>query len=377
MICQRELGHEITALCPDDEWAREIREQGFRVIDVPWLRHDPWATPRAALRTWSVCRRERFDIVHATNALPGLFGGPAARLAGGASIIQTIRAWPLNEPRGFAVRLAVSLLEPITSRACDAVLFQNPDDMVSWLQLRGVPRDRATLVGNGIPVAAFDRRLDRSARVRIRTEFDIPKDAFVLSVVARFEPAKGHDQLLAGLKGLRGRPGPPVVALLTGTGAGEARIRAEVERLGLESEVRFTGYRDDIPDLLVASDAAVLTSLYEGIPRGLMESMAAGLPVVATDVPGTRSLVVDGRTGFLVPLGDAPALAEALQLLRTDPDRMAALGRAGRQRIETEFDERQVTDRIVAVYEHVRAGAAGPLPTWEVEQAEEVAVDVV
>ncbi|MGW8282674.1 MAG: glycosyltransferase, partial [Gemmatimonadota bacterium] len=82
MICQRDQGHEVTALCPDDEWAVAIHDAGFRVIDVPWLRHDVGVTPRAALRTWQVCRRERFDIVNTTNALPGLFGRPAARLAG-------------------------------------------------------------------------------------------------------------------------------------------------------------------------------------------------------------------------------------------------------------------------------------------------------
>jgi glycosyltransferase involved in cell wall biosynthesis len=211
--------------------------------------------------------------------------------------------------------------------------------------------------------------------VRLRSEFDIPEAAFVLSVVARFEPAKGHEQLLAGLKVLQDLPGPPVVVLLAGTGEGEKRVRAEVERLGLEHAVRFTGYRNDIPDLLVASDAAVLTSLYEGIPRALMESMGAGLPVVATDVPGTRSLVVDGQTGFLVPLGDVAALADALQALRTDPELAEMLGRAGRQRIETEFDERIITDRIVAVYEHIRGRTGGPLPSWDPSQTQEIADD--
>ena len=372
MIRQRAAGHDITALCPDDEWAEGIRAAGFRVIDVPWLRHDVLATPRAAIRTWSVCRRERFDIVHTTNALPGLLGRPAARLAGGAAVVHTCRAWPLNQPRTFVQKLGMWMGEPVAGLASDAILFQNPDDMSSWSALPGVPRSRATLVGNGVDVEAFDRRVDRGARERIRAEFAIPSDAFVIAVIARFEPHKGHDHLLHGLRSLGERPGPPVVTLLAGTGDDEEQVRATVDRLGLADSVRFTGYRDDVPDLLVASDVSVLTSLYEGIPRALMESMTLGLPIVATDVPGTRTLIVDERTGFLVPVGDVQLLADRLQLLRTDPDRAAALGRAGRERIERYFDERQVTERVLEVYEHVRARRPGPLPTWSIGGTEEI-----
>lgn len=364
MICQRDQGHDVTAVCPDDEWAVAIHDAGFRVIDVPWLRHDVSVSPRAAFRTWQACRRERFDIVNTTNALPGLFGRPAARLAG-AHVVQTVRAWPLNEPRKLVERIGMKTLEPIVAYVTDAIMFQNPDDMRSWSELIGTPRSRATLIGNGLDIVALDRRIDRSARERIRREFEIPDEAFVIAVVARFETAKGHDQMLAGLRSLLDRPGPPVVALFAGTGSEEARIRAEVDRLGLTDTVRFTGYRDDVPDLLVASDVSALSSLYEGIPRALMESMTIGLPVVATDVPGTRTLVVDRHTGFLVPLGDAEMLADRLQQLRTDPELAASLGRASRERIERHFDERQVTARVLAVYEHVLAGKRGSLPAWD------------
>ncbi len=367
---QRELGHDVTALCPDDEWAVAIREAGFRVVDVPWIRHDLTAAPRAAARTWAVCRRERFDVVHTHNALPGLLGRPAARLAGQPVIVHTVRAWPLNEPRSLAQRIGMRVMEPIAARACDAILFQNPDDMATWATLPGVPRGRATLVGNGIDVAALDARIDRAARGRIRAELGIPDAAFVAVVVARFETAKGHGHLLDGLRALQRLSGPPVVTLLVGRGEDEDAVRARVAQLGLADSVRFTGYRKDVPDLLVASDVSVLTSLYEGIPRALMESMATGLPVVATDVPGTRTLVVDGRTGLLVRPGDVAGLVDALQRVRADPGLAAELGRAGRRRIERAFDERQVTDRVLAVYEHLRAGVEGPLPRWDLEDRE-------
>ena len=100
---------------------------------------------------------------------------------------------------------------------------------------------------------------------------------------------------------------------------------------------------------------------------------AIGDPLVATNVPGTRELVVDDQTGFLVPFGDFDALADRMQLLRTSPELAAALGRAGRERIQAHFDERQVTARVLAVYEHVRERKAGPLPQWNPGRAPEVA----
>jgi glycosyltransferase involved in cell wall biosynthesis len=168
-----------------------------------------------------------------------------------------------------------------------------------------------------------------------------------------------------------------VVALLVGRGEDESDVRAQVDRLGLVDSVRFTGYRNDVPDLLVASDASVLTSLYEGIPRALMEAMVVGLPVVATDVPGTRTLVAHGVTGFLSAPGDVQSFAFNLQRLRSEPATSTELGVNGRRRVESRFDESAVTDRVLTIYEHVRARTPGPLPQWDPAEPEEAASESV
>ena len=101
--------------------------------------------------------------------------------------------------------------------------------------------------------------------------------------------------------------------------------------------VRFLGHREDVPTLLAASDLLVLPSLYEGLPNVVLEAMHQAKPVVATDAPGTNELVVDGATGRLVPLGETKALAKALHDLIRDPERRAAMGLAGRDRLEPQF----------------------------------------
>ena len=116
---------------------------------------------------------------------------------------------------------------------------------------------------------------------------------------------------------------------------------------GLADRFQLLGLRPDVPDLLAAADLFVLPSLWEGLPMALVEAMAAGLPVVATEVSGTRAVMVDGETGLLVPPGDVPALARAITALLCDPARAAAMGAAGRRRVETYFSARkQAADHL-------------------------------
>jgi glycosyltransferase involved in cell wall biosynthesis len=123
-----------------------------------------------------------------------------------------------------------------------------------------------------------------------------------------------------------------------------------VAGLDLQWAVEFLGYRYDIPELTAASDVAVLTSVKEGIPRALMEAMAVGVPVVATDVKGSREVVVDGTTGFLVPLDDEVALADRLALLLARPALRRSLGAGGIAHARAHFDEEAVVDRLVQMY---------------------------
>ncbi len=365
MKLQKEEGHDVVALCPDDEWALPLKAEGIRVVDIPFRRHSVWFTLVAGIRVRAVCRRERFDVAHTHNSLPGVAGRIAAGRARVPAVVHTCHAWPLHQPRGRLFTWTYRLLETIAGRHCHAVLFQNPDDMRSCLSLGIVPRDKATLTGNGIDAGAFLARVSPRARDRVRRELGIDDDAFVVVTVARLEPPKGHDFLLRGLGRLLERTERRVVALFVGVGESEERLRTLARERGLGDVVRFTGYRDDIPDLMAAADASALTSRFEGVPRAVMEAMVSGLPVIATDVPGTRLLVREGETGLLVGFGDVEALAGALLRVAGDPALARRLGEAGRALVTTRFDERVVAERVRQVYDTVLAGEGRPLPRWE------------
>ena len=117
------------------------------------------------------------------------------------------------------------------------------------------------------------------------------------------------------------------------------------------------GNRDDVPDLLAASDLFVLPSLWEGLPMALIEAMASGLPIVATEVSGTIRVMVPGQTGILVPPGDAQKLAEAILQLLSDPERARAMGKAARRRVEREFSAQKQAEEHLALYHRLLRGA--------------------
>ena len=177
--------------------------------------------------------------------------------------------------------------------------------------------------------------------------------------VGRLAEQKRVDVLLEAFARLAGRR-PDVALRLAGDGPERAALERRAARLGLAGRVEWLGARDDVPALLAEATVLALPSSGEGVPNVALEAMAAGVPVVATDIPGTRDVVADGAEGLLVPAGDAPALAGALERVLGDPALRERLGQAGRARAEGDLDLARVAAEHVALFEGLlreRAGA--------------------
>jgi glycosyltransferase involved in cell wall biosynthesis len=167
--------------------------------------------------------------------------------------------------------------------------------------------------------------------------------------VATFKPQKGHRVLVEAVDAVARRV-PRLHVLLVGDGELAGSISAEIATRGLAGRIHMLGTRRDVADLLAASDSFVLPSLWEGLPVALVEAMASGLPVVATAVSGTSQVVDQGVTGWLVPAGDAAALAEAIAQLVSDPARAAAIGAAGRAHVTRVFGAAAQAERLVELF---------------------------
>jgi glycosyltransferase involved in cell wall biosynthesis len=204
-------------------------------------------------------------------------------------------------------------------------------------------------IANGISTDAYDHL---PTRTEARTQLDLPQSSFVIGIVARVTPSKGHQLLIEVFARMRTKIANAML-LIVGDGIGLSEVKAQVGRLGLNSPVRLMGERQDVPTILAAMDVFCLPSETEGMPMTILEAMAAGLPVVASNVGGIPELVEEGRTGFMVGPGAADELEAALVTLANDPERAREMGRLGRDRLWNEFSVKSTLSAYEELYREV------------------------
>ena len=207
----------------------------------------------------------------------------------------------------------------------------------------GLPASRVNVVYNGIPIDRFARTFTQGERTDARAEMQVAPDDLVVIQVARLDYLKDHLTAVRTLKRVSDQL-PDTRLVLVGEGPEEPAIRALIAELGLEEKVRLLGLRTDVPRLLAASDISLLTSISEGIPLTLIEAMAAGLPVVSTNVGGAAEIVLDQETGLLAPSGDDLALAEKILELAHSIGTRSRMGEQGRERALRVFSECEMHD---------------------------------
>jgi glycosyltransferase involved in cell wall biosynthesis len=219
----------------------------------------------------------------------------------------------------------------------------------------GIPASKVRRIYNGVDTLLYAPRPE--ARPRVRRQIGLSADHLVMGTVARLYPKKGVSTLLEAAAGLRSRI-PGLRLLIVGDGPERQRLSEQAAALGLHDQVVFLGERTDVPDLLAAMDIFAFPSLFEGFPNAVLEAMAAGLPVVATDIPGTNEVVQDGITGYLVPVDDPKAFAAKLVILAAEPTRRLAFGTAGRQAVIERFSLGHVARQFETLYtQHLTAAA--------------------
>jgi glycosyltransferase involved in cell wall biosynthesis len=312
----------------------------------------------ATLRLRAQLAADPPDIVHAYGLRPSLL---VRLLRRRPALVQAVRSVDAHRPAWQAV------LDRRTATRVDCYLANSQAGARFLVDERGVAASHIRFVPNGIdamPFAAADAR-----RAGARALLGIGRLAPVILTVANLRPPKGLDVLADAATRLRDTPpfrDVPFVWLVAGDGPLAASLAGDLERRGLAGRVRLLGFRSDIADLLAAADVFCLTSRREGAPRSILEAMAAGRAVVATDVGGVSELVAAGETGVLVPRDDPGAIASALAALLTDPERSTRLGRAGRERVRAQHTLDRAAAAIAAAYDEVitrKTAASAPLIT--------------
>jgi glycosyltransferase involved in cell wall biosynthesis len=226
------------------------------------------------------------------------------------------------------------------------------DAVAAMLAEHGVDPARITVIRDAVDTQALAVAPDRD---RLHREFDLPADALVMAAAGQLIPRKGHRYLLQALADLR--PDYPELRLiLFGEGHLHNQLRAQAAALGLEAEVRFAGFRDDLDSLLSSVDILVHPALAEGLGVVTLKAAAAGVPVVGFRAGGLVEAIAEGETGLLVELGNVAALRDAIARLAGDRALRQQFGAAGRKRMQTEFSIATMTDKHVSLYESVVHG---------------------
>ena len=293
------------------------------------------------LRFARFLRRERIQVLHTYGFYSSVFAVPAARLAGVPAITVSVRDTGelLTEWQRRAQRWACSL--------ADSVLV-NAEAVKQWLIGQGCSGRKIHVIRNGI---VFEGPKGGSS---IRQELGLRPGAPLVAMLSRLNRLKGVEYFLQAAATLAAQ-NPHVHFLVVGDEPPQQpgykhELEGLAERLGVRERVTFTGFRKDVPEILTELTVSVLPSLSEGLSNVLLESMAAGVPVVATTVGGNPEIVEDGITGLLVPPSNADALTRAMSLMLDNPQLARRLGDAGKQRIREQFSVQWMVDQTEQHY---------------------------
>lgn len=292
-------------------------------------------------------RRRRIEVALVTPHHAATFLGPlAARLGGVRGTAMGLHqiggkaiGIPSFPPGGVETVSLIDMLILLTPAQLDYLRESEGLDSRPWRRVRHA------IIPNGVRVAPPPQAADVA---RARSELGLSGGDLVVGCVAALRPEKDHDMLLRAVARLA--PGEPRLRLvLLGSGGREEHLRALASSLGIEDAVVFAGFRNDVQSLLAAFDVKCLTSVQETYPVSVLEAMAAAVPVVMTGPPGVPVLVEDGRSGFVIAVGDEDALVDRLGRLLADGDLRAAMARGAHARVATRFP----LERTIRRYEEV------------------------
>ena len=313
----------------EGDFTEAARARGVDPIVIPELGRSirPARDLAALVKLVSLFRRLRPDIVHTHTAKAGTLGRLAARIAGVPVTIHTFHGHVLDGYFSPAVTRVFVGMERMLARATDRLVTVSPRLRTELLAMSIGRPEQVEVIPLGLDLERFRRA--RPGVPILRPSLGLGSEVPLLGIVGRLVPIKDHPTLFQAMALLR-TSNPPVHLAVVGDGEERARLEELAGRLKLGQRIHFLGWRTDLETILTEVDVVICASKNEGTPVALIEAMAAGVPVLSTDVGGVADLVAHGETGWLVRPGDPPSLAEAIRHLLGDEVLRARLAAAGR-----------------------------------------------
>lgn len=328
----------VISMLPLETPIADLAALGVQTFSLGMRRGFP--DPRALVRLGRIVRRWRPDVLHAHMIHANLLGRLARLVVPTPFVISTIH----SENEGAQWRYVAYRM---TDRLSDVTTTVSKVAQLEATRRGAAPAGSILVVPNGLSATPYAR--DQSVRDRTRAALDLG-DRFTWLAVGRLVEVKGYGDMVAAFAEAR-RAHPAASLLIAGVGPLEAEIRGEARRLAVDDSVHLLGLRSDVPALMQAADGFVMTSRWEGLPMVLLEAGASSLPVVVTDVGGSRDAVLSEVSGYLTPAAEPAATGKAMARVMAmgEVDRRA-MGAAGRRHVRARFDIGAVADTWDELY---------------------------
>jgi glycosyltransferase involved in cell wall biosynthesis len=355
------LAHGLSRESKMTDWERqsvdtqieEARKHGLKDITIPSLvrRIDPVRDIRAFLALWVLLRREKPTIAHTHTYKAGILGCWAAKMAGVPIIIHTPHGHIFFGHFSPLVTRFFMIIERLTAAMVARMVALTKGERRDYVASSVVNPDKMVTIHSGVNIDRF-MKVRGSGREKKRS-LGLNTNGFVVGTIGWLLPIKGPMYLLKAMAEVW-QSHPDIQLVYVGKGDLEKEVKGEAYRTGVSDKVKFLGWRDDIPEIMQILDIFVLPSLNEGMGRVLVEAMASGKPIVASNVGGIPDLVKHGHNGFLVAPGDVNGLSLAIKHLIEDEQlrlKMGAKGRAMSRDYGVEEMIKKIDDLYTSLYQ--------------------------
>lgn len=343
----RQDGHQVDVACADDGRTERLRAEGWTVHTIPIERKVSLrSNVLTTIALTKLLREGGYDAIHVHTPVAAMLGRVAARIARTEHILYTAHGFYFHERMNRLVYGAIFWMEKIMAMvATDWLLLQSEEDYSLAKARHFKKADRLMHLGNGIDITRFTPTYKQVDPERLRFLF-----------VGRIVAEKGVIELLKAFDQVSQRYPEATLTiageLMKNERDQETMLRFQ-ELVSANKQINYVGFVQDMPDLFKRHDVFLLPSYREGLPRSILEAMASGLPVIATDIRGCREEVEDGQSGFLVPVEDVGALASAIERFIVSPELVERFGRHGRDLVESRFDEQLVLKRQTDLFKQL------------------------
>jgi glycosyltransferase involved in cell wall biosynthesis len=331
---------------------KEAQSRGVKLVDIRTLlrRLNPACDLLSLFTIYLYLIKEKPAILHTHTSKAGLLGRLAAKLAGIPVVVHTPHGHVFFGYFGPLKTRMFIMLERLASRITDRIVALTDREKEDYILFKIANADKLVVINSGIELGKFEE-IPFNEKQDLKSELGIPDNSLVVGTVGRLVPVKGPEFLIEAARYIHSKH-HNTSFVFTGDGPLKQDLEQKARKLGIEKNILFLGWRDDVARIICIYDIFCLPSLNEGMGRVLVEAMALGKPIVASDIGGIPDLVVHGKNGFLVPPKNSLQLARHIQILIEDKEKREKMGQAGKE-MALNFSKEIMVEKISNLYKEL------------------------